>query len=90
MVIKPGPCEWGWGERPGPRAPSGQVGMWEGQRLRWILHVGLLLLAKLREVRRGKLEAVGAPGGLLVFGVESKMSLCRGFECKPGGVQCGL
>lgn len=40
---------------------------------------------------KAQIEAVGAPGGL-VFSVEmeSEMSLSRGFEFKPGGVQRGL
>lgn len=89
-IDNPGEGQWGpnqgWGERPGPRAPSEQVGCGRGRGYDGFLPVGLLL-AKIREVRRGKLEAVGAPGGLIAFSVESKMRLSRGFEFKPGGVR---
>lgn len=77
----------GLGRKANLRAPSEQeMGLGRGRGEDGFLHVGLLL-AKIRDVRRGKLEAVGAPGCLLACSVERKMRLGLGFEFKPGGVR---
>lgn len=63
MLAKPGPCKWGLG-----RKVSVPWGEGRGEAF---LRLDMLLVTKVKGMRSSQLGAMRAPGGFIVFSLES-------------------